>query len=154
MIKFPSTEWINTAQTVLNESEEVRQAARKWDGDFLFIMEKDQELNKDFNFYFKLTGGNCSDAQVIDEKQEATCILSGPYSIWKKILNNKLPNKESNFLSYVIEKKMKLIGDYSLIMKNISLLKILTNLLSSIESGPRNTSSTDSRHKLAFKQKV
>ena len=134
MVKFPSTEWANAAQTVLNESETFKQAARKWDGDFLFIIEKNNELTSNLNFYFQVTRGDCSGAQFIDEEREVTCALSGSYPIWKKVLNNKLTNKESNFLSYVIKEKMKLLGDMSLIMRNISLLKIITNLLSSIES--------------------
>ena len=133
MVEFPSSDWIKAAQTVLNESEEFRQASRKWDGDFLFIIEKDQNLKKDLNFYFKVTHGNCSDMQFLDDQKEATCILSGPYSTWEKILDKTLPNKESNFLSYVVEKKMNLIGDHSLIMRNISLLKVITDLFSSIE---------------------
>ena len=133
MPKLASPEWIKAAQTIINMSVDFKQASRNWEGDFIFSITKDQNLDEDFNFYFEVIRGECKNAKKLDKIEECTCLLSGPYSIWKKVLSYEPPSKETNFLAYVIEDKMKLSGDMSLIMRNISLIKIITHALSLIK---------------------
>ena len=44
MVKFPSKEWILAFKDALNVSKEYEKVAREWEGDFLFIIEPEENL--------------------------------------------------------------------------------------------------------------
>ena len=46
MAKFPSVEWVKEYSQKLNENKSYEEAARTWEGDFLFIITPDEGLDR------------------------------------------------------------------------------------------------------------
>ena len=59
MVRFPSDEWIKTFKEELNKSKAYEEAAKEWEGDFLFVITPDEELKKEVIFYVDLWHGKC-----------------------------------------------------------------------------------------------
>jgi putative sterol carrier protein len=90
MIRFPSDEWIQRFKEELNKNTAYQQAAQDWEGDFLFVITPDEELKNETMFYMDLWHGKCKDAYMVKGKKTAKFVFSGPYSNWKKVINNEL----------------------------------------------------------------
>jgi len=52
--KFPSGEWIKEFCKLVNENKANEEAAKNWEGDFLFIVTPDEGLDKEYVFYVDL----------------------------------------------------------------------------------------------------
>lgn len=59
--KFPSKEWIESYKDTLNgeKGKPWQEAAKTWEGDFLFVIEPDEKLKKGNTFYKDLWHGEC-----------------------------------------------------------------------------------------------
>jgi len=59
--KFPSKEWIESYKDILNseKGKPWQEAAKTWEGDFLFVIEPDEKLKKGHTFYINLWHGEC-----------------------------------------------------------------------------------------------
>jgi len=90
MIPFPSDEWIKVFKEELNKNKAYEQAAKDWEGDFLFIVTPDDELKKEIVFYIDLWHGKCREAYLVKGKKTAQFIFKGPYSNWKKVIAKEL----------------------------------------------------------------
>lgn len=90
MIPFPSDEWIKLFKDELNRNKTYEEAAKDWEGDFLFIVTPDDELKKEIIFYIDLWHGKCRDAYLVKGKKAAQFIFKGPYSNWKKVISKEL----------------------------------------------------------------
>ncbi len=56
MVVFPSVEWMEELKTKVNGDAMYKQVAANWEGDFLCIVELDDEAKKDFSDPKKLAG--------------------------------------------------------------------------------------------------
>ncbi|TET75822.1 MAG: sterol carrier protein, partial [Candidatus Heimdallarchaeota archaeon] len=65
--KFPSKEWINEYMVVLNNSPTYKEAAKTWEGDFLFVIEPDDKLDKKKIFYLDLWHGDCRGVKAFED---------------------------------------------------------------------------------------
>ena len=90
MIRFPSEEWIALFKEELNKNKAYEEAAKNWEGDFLFVITPDDELKKETIFYVDLWHGKCRDAYLVKGKKDAAFVFTGPYSNWKKVINKEL----------------------------------------------------------------
>ncbi len=90
MVKFPSDEWIKIFKDELNKSKAYKDAAKDWEGDFLFVITPDEELKKQVTFYVDLWHGKCRDAYISDASKTAAFVFKGPYSNWKKVINKQI----------------------------------------------------------------
>jgi hypothetical protein len=54
MARFPSIEWVKEYSQKLNESKSYEEAARTWEGDFLFVVTPDEGLDKEYFVYLDL----------------------------------------------------------------------------------------------------
>jgi putative sterol carrier protein len=90
MVRFPSDEWIKLFKDELNKNKAYEQAAKDWEGDFLFIVTPDENLKKEIIFYIDLSHGKCRDAYLVKGEKKAAFVFKGPYSNWKKIINKEL----------------------------------------------------------------
>ncbi len=89
-IIFGSPEWISAFMDVVNSSEAYEQAAKKWEGDFIFevIPDGTQSLTEKVRMYCDLWHGKCRDAYVITpdtEPESVEYIYSGKYGNWLKL---------------------------------------------------------------------
>ena len=90
MVLFPSDEWIKRFQKELNNNKTYEEAAKNWEGDFLFVITPDEELKEQVIFYVDLWHGKCRDAFLTDGAKKAAFVFKGPYSNWKKVIKKEL----------------------------------------------------------------
>jgi putative sterol carrier protein len=90
MVRFPSAEWIKIFKEELNKNKIYEEAAKTWEGDFLFVVAPDDELKKETVFYLDLWHGKCRDAGLVKGKKTAKFVFKGPYSNWKKVIRKEL----------------------------------------------------------------
>ncbi|MEM3874141.1 MAG: SCP2 sterol-binding domain-containing protein [Candidatus Bathyarchaeia archaeon] len=112
--KFPSEEWIKAYKEELNKNEAYAEAAKDWEGDFLFIVTPDEGLDKEMVFYVDLWHGKCRDAYMVPSREAKTAefIYEGPYSNWKKLIMGQLDPIQS-----LLMRKFKLKGNMAKIMR-------------------------------------
>lgn len=127
MVKFPSNEWIKKFKDELNKNHSYMNAAKKWEGDFLFIISPDDELKNEVIFYIDLWHGKCRDACMVNNKKKAAFIFKGPYSNWKKVIK-----KELDPLRGLIRGMFTLDGDSKLILDQVKAAQELVNTANKI----------------------
>ncbi|MEM0006797.1 MAG: SCP2 sterol-binding domain-containing protein [Candidatus Bathyarchaeia archaeon] len=112
--RFPSEEWIKAYKEELNKNEAYADAAKDWEGDFLFIVTPDEGLDKEMVFYVDLWHGKCRDAYIVPSREAKTAefVYEGPYSNWKKLIMGQLDPIQS-----LLMRKFKLKGNMAKIMR-------------------------------------
>ena len=115
MFKFPSEEWIRVFKDEVNKNKAYEDVARKWEGDFLFIVTPDEGLEKEVVFYMDLWHGKCREAYMVANREvkAADFIYEGPYSNWKNLINGKIDPVKG-----ILMRKFKLKGSMAIIMRN------------------------------------
>ncbi len=92
MARFPSDEWVTEYAQKLNENKNYEEAARTWEGDFLFVVTPDEGLDREYVVYLDLWHGKCRDAKLLQNRGEksAEYAYEGPYSNWKKLIRGEI----------------------------------------------------------------
>ena len=131
MIVFPSEKWVKELTDILNSSKEFEEAAQGWEGDFLFIITPDEKLEEEVRMYADLWHGKCREARRLSkgEEKETAFSLKGPYSKWKAMLK-----KETDPMRAILYQELEFSGDMSKINKYLPALKVLVDILTSVES--------------------
>ena len=78
-LKFGTAEWISTYIETLNNNKAYEDAAKTWEGDFIFIIEPDGNLDHELRFYIDLWHGKARSGRVVgpDEKIDTAFVFSG-----------------------------------------------------------------------------
>ena len=112
MVKFPSDEWIKNFKDELNKNKTYGEVAKNWEGDFLLIISPDEKLKDEVVFYVDLWHGKCRDAFIVTREKNAAFVFRGPYSNWKKVINNELdPLRGLIRGMFIVEGDSKIILD-------------------------------------------
>lgn len=121
-ILFPSDAWIKAMMLDLNSSSAYEDAARNWEGDFVFVIEPGGTLDATVSLYMDLHHGKCRDAYQIESNNAAPAAyrLSGPVTNWKKVMTKKLDP-----MAAMMTGQLKLSGNMSMVMKNVRAAKEL-----------------------------
>ncbi|MCA9933829.1 MAG: SCP2 sterol-binding domain-containing protein [Ardenticatenaceae bacterium] len=110
-IPFPSDEWVKALCTELNQSAAYKQAAAKWEGDLIFVIE-----NPGGNgyLYMDLWHGECRNARQLDSNSEvnAEFQLAAPIATWKRVIQGQLDP-----IRALTGRQLKLKGNLMKIMK-------------------------------------
>jgi putative sterol carrier protein len=90
-IKFPSDAWIQALRDELNRSQNYREAARNWEGDFYFVV-SGQAGTPDVSMYMDLWHGECRVAEVAADPQARNpeFVIEAPLATWRKVLERRL----------------------------------------------------------------
>jgi putative sterol carrier protein len=122
LAKFPSEEWITLFMGAVNENKNYEEAAKTWEGDFLFVIDPDQELHEPATFYVDLWHGKCRQVSFVKagEEKKAAFIYSGPYGNWKKLIN-----KQIDPIQGLLTGKFKLKGDMVKVLRAVRAAKEL-----------------------------
>ena len=122
MVRFPSEEWINVFMEQLNASKSYEEAAKTWEGDFLFVIGSDAELKESATFYVDLWHGKCREVALLKpgEDKKAAFVYSGPYSNWKKLINKQIDPIQGLLIG-----KFKLQGDMAKVLRAVRAAKEL-----------------------------
>jgi len=107
MAKFGTQEWCDLYKAELNNSKAWSEAAKTWEGDFIFIVEKGGPLKESLYEYLDLWHGECRKCEMAPDpsKYNPEFIISAPYHIWKRICTRQLDSTQA-----LITKQSKLIA--------------------------------------------
>jgi len=94
-VNFPSKEWLIKYQEALNgeAGKAWQEAAKDWEGDFLFVIEADDKLEKNLTFYIDLWHGECRRVEFIEDPAKAPQTefqYRGKYSNWVDLIHGKI----------------------------------------------------------------
>jgi len=122
MAMFPSEEWIKLFKDAVNSNVAYEDAAKTWEGDFLFVVQPDSNLQQQAVFYVDLWHGKCRDAAMLrqDETKQTAFIYEGPYGNWIKLINKELDPIQS-----LLTGKFKLKGDMLKVLRAVRAAKEL-----------------------------
>jgi len=114
MLKFPSEGWIRAFKEELNKNEDYAEAAKDWEGNFLFIVTPDEKLDEETIFYVDLWHGKCRDVQVVSSRDEKVTefVYEGSYGNWLRLINGEIDP-----IKGILMRKFKLEGKMSTIMR-------------------------------------
>jgi len=122
MVKFPSDEWIEVFKDELNRNADYERAAKDWEGDFLFVILPEGELENEVKYYLDLWHGKCREAYRVDGNKNTAFTFSGSYSNWKKLIENELDP-----IKGFIRGLFKIKGDSFKILSYVKAAKELVN---------------------------
>ena len=91
MPQFPSDEWIKALMQTVNESESYRESAKKWEGDFYFVVNEGSDVPQDVYLYMDLWHGECREAYEAtdpDAKTPEFVIRASVYA-WRKDIDGR-----------------------------------------------------------------
>jgi putative sterol carrier protein len=106
----------------VNENKNYEEAAKTWEGDFLFVINADEELKEPATFYVDLWHGKCRQVAFVKpgEEKKAAFTYSGPYGNWKKLIN-----KQIDPIQGLLTGKFKLKGDMVKVLRAVRAAKEL-----------------------------
>ena len=131
-VKFPSKDWITTFMDVVNNSKDYKEAAKTWEGDFLFVIEPDETLDKKVIYYLDLWHGDCRSVDYFEDgdnlpKTEFQYI--GTYGNWLKVIDGEIDP-----IKGILTRKFKLVGDKGKVMRATKAAKELVNSAQKVDS--------------------
>jgi putative sterol carrier protein len=113
-IKFATEDWIKALMAELNSSEAYGEAAKSWEGDFYFVVNKGGPIPEDVYMYMDLWHGECRDAFEAKDPNEKSpaFIMEAPVEVWKKVVM-----KDLDPIKGMMTRQLKLKGNMMKIMK-------------------------------------
>ena len=127
MVKFPSDEWIQMFKDEVNMNADYERAAKDWEGDFLFVILPDDELENEIKYYVDLWHGKCREAYRVEDNKNTAFIFSGSLLNWKKVIKDELDP-----IKGFIRGLFKIKGDSIKILRHVQAAKELINTASRI----------------------
>ncbi len=137
-MKFGSPEWAKAYCKAINDNENYSEAAGPigfppdgWEGNFLFIIEPEGNLDHEIRMFVGLYHGECTGARILEqgEESDAEFIYSGPYDAWVQILK-----KELDPIRALLAGKFKLQGDMAKVLKAVRAAQELVNSSTMIDT--------------------
>jgi len=106
----------------VNANKNYEEAAKDWEGDFLFVVDADEQLKEPATFYLDLWHGKCRGVALVKagEEKKAAFVYSGPYGNWKKLIN-----KQIDPIQGLLTGKFKLKGDMIKVLRAVRAAKEL-----------------------------
>ncbi|HEV2891634.1 MAG TPA: SCP2 sterol-binding domain-containing protein [Frankiaceae bacterium] len=136
MAVFPSEEWLEQFVEKINASSEYADAAATWEGDLVFVYEKepDKGVDEDVYAWLDLWHGKCRDAARLEgpddpKAKSAKFTISAPYSRWKSVVK-----KELDPVKGMMQGKIKVKGDLPTIVRYVKASNVLVDLTSQVET--------------------
>jgi putative sterol carrier protein len=112
--KFPSDEWIEELSSQLNRSESYERSARDWEGDFVFVVERDGAFDDAAYLYLGLYHGKSPGAAMLESEDErdAEFVIRAPFGTWRQVIEGKLDPIQG-----MMTRRLKLSGNLMKIMR-------------------------------------
>ena len=111
---FPSDAWIKELSRRLNESASYERSAKDWEGDFVFVVEPDEEVGETAYLFLGLHHGKSTGAARVasQDEREAEFLIRAPYSIWRQVIEGNLDP-----IRGMMTRRLKLSGNLVKIMR-------------------------------------
>ena len=128
---FGTEEWLKAYMEKLNNNEAYAEAASWWEGDFVFIIQKDGPLDHDMYMWIDLWHGKARDGKILKSPDEvdAAYIYEGPYSNFVKLVEGKLDPIQG-----LMTGKFKLKGDMAKVMRAVKAAQELVRTITLTET--------------------
>lgn len=133
---FPSEEWLEEFVEKINTSAEYADAAATWEGDLVFVYEKepDKGVDEDVYAWLDLWHGKCRDAARLEgpddpKAKSAKFTISAPYSRWKSVVK-----KELDPVKGMMQGKIKVKGDLPTIVRYVKASNVLVDLTTHVDT--------------------
>jgi putative sterol carrier protein len=112
--KFPTDEWIKALEIEINRSEAYRKAAKKWEGDFYFVVEPGAGVPETVVLYLDLWHGDAKDAKLVEDEDamDPEFKIRAPVGTWRRVIEKKLDPIQG-----MVTGQLKLTGTLSKIMR-------------------------------------
>jgi putative sterol carrier protein len=114
---FPSPEWLQGLEGKLNSDEKYAETAKNWEGDLLFYIEPDGNLDEELRLYFDLWHGSCRSVEYDFDPEkypDVVFTLSAKYSNITAILTGKLDP-----MTAIMANKLKVKGNWGYMLRNV-----------------------------------
>jgi putative sterol carrier protein len=132
MAKFPSEEWVKEYMAKLNANTNYEDAAKTWEGAMTFVVEKDEQFDREGYIYLDLYHGKCRDAKfswVESDLPHPDYRYIGPYGNWRKLMN-----KEIDPIQGLLIGKFRLEGSMMKIMRFTKAAKEMVSTTALVQS--------------------
>jgi len=132
MPKFATEEWAREYVSKLNSNASYEDAGKNWEGDIVFVIQKDEAFDKDAYLYLDLYHGKCRNSKFSFEDSELPdpeYKYIGPYTNWKRLIN-----KEIDPIQGLLTGKFKLQGSMMKIMRFTKAAKEMVNTAASVDT--------------------
>ncbi len=131
MPRLFSDEWVREYMKLLNESREYEDAAKDWEGDFLFVVEPDEKLERPMYIYLDLYHGKARDGFVVDDPSGVRPAFEfrGKYSNWKKLIEGEIDP-----IKGLVTGKFRLKGNMAKVMRYARAAKALVEVAQKVET--------------------
>ncbi len=133
MPQFPSEAWVESYVEKLGASAAYRDAGRTWEGDILFVVEKDEGFPKDCFMYLDLYHGECRKHGYAEGDPstlpKAAFSYIGPYGNWVRLLKGEIDP-----IRGLMTGKFKLKGSMMKIMRYSRAAKEMVNATTAVDS--------------------
>jgi putative sterol carrier protein len=132
MPKFPSREWVEAYAAKLNANASYRDAGKTWEGDILFVVEKDSSFPKNSYIYLDLYHGECRKYGYFEDEfslPNSEFRYRGPYENWKKLINRQIDPIQG-----ILTGKFKLEGPMMKVMRYSRAAKEMVNTATMVDS--------------------
>lgn len=114
---FPSPEWLRGLEEKINSDDKYAQTAKNWEGDVLFIIAPDGNLESPLSLYFDLWHGSCrlTEYNPDPEKfQDVVFTMNANYRNITAILTGKLDP-----MTAMMTNKLKVHGNWGYLMRSV-----------------------------------
>jgi putative sterol carrier protein len=128
---FGSPEWVDSYAEKVNSNPAYEEAAKDWEGDFIFVIEPDGNLHEELRFYVDLYHGKAQNWRKLepDEEIEAAYEFRGKWSNYELLIDGKLDP-----LKGLVTGKFKLKGNMGKVMRAVKAAKQLVESLRMVDT--------------------
>lgn len=131
MALFGTEGWIKAYMDKLNNNEKYAEAAKTWEGDFIFIVRKDGPLDHDVYMWIDLWHGKARDGRVLKSPDEvqAAYTFEGIYTNYVKLVEGTLDPIQG-----LMTGKFKLKGSMAKVMRAVKAAQELVRTITLTET--------------------
>ena len=131
MAYFGTEEWLTAYMKNLNSNQAYAEAAKNWEGDFVFIVRKDGALDHDIFLWVDLWHGKARDGKVLNSAEEVDSAFTyeGSYSNYVKLVEGTLDP-----IKGLVTGKFKLKGDIAKVMRAVKAAQELVRTITLTET--------------------
>ncbi len=128
---FGTEEWVKAYMEKLNSNEAYAEAAKGWEGDFVFVVLKDGPLDHDVYMWIDLWHGKARDGRALASPDEVTAAYTfeGPYSNYVKLVEGTLDP-----IKGLMTGKFKLKGNMAKVMRYVKAAQELVRTITLTET--------------------
>ncbi len=128
---FPSDDWVKDLRRIVNSSAAYQDAAKKWEGDLTFVIQKGPGLDKDHYLYLDLWHGECRSAKALAsaDEENSEFEIAAPITIWRNVLEGRLDP-----IRGIMSRQLKLKGNMAKVLKAPKAAVELVNCARQVET--------------------